>query len=109
MGYSLVNLDAIEPSGPGGAIRFVRRELGLAAFGINWFELLRQLVAEGHEPEALAGLVPEPLRGRLELGSWARSSSIVVFESKRLQSRMRAITPRRRARLRASRAAPARR
>ena|SRR5437763_2090595 len=39
MGWSKVNVEEIEPSGPGGAVRFVRRELGLEAFGINWFEL----------------------------------------------------------------------
>jgi uncharacterized cupin superfamily protein len=39
MGYSVVHLDEIEPAGPGGAVRFVRRELGVEAFGINWFEL----------------------------------------------------------------------
>ena len=39
MGYTHVNVDEIEPSGPGGAVRFVRRELGVEAFGINWFEL----------------------------------------------------------------------
>jgi uncharacterized cupin superfamily protein len=39
MGYSIVHLDDIEPAGPGGAVRFVRRELGVDAFGINWFEL----------------------------------------------------------------------
>jgi quercetin dioxygenase-like cupin family protein len=39
MGYSMVHLDEIEPAGPGGAVRFVRRELGVEAFGINWFEL----------------------------------------------------------------------
>jgi mannose-6-phosphate isomerase-like protein (cupin superfamily) len=39
MGYSVVNVEEIEPAGPGGAVRFVRRELGLLAFGINWFEL----------------------------------------------------------------------
>jgi quercetin dioxygenase-like cupin family protein len=39
MGYSLVHLDDVEPSGAGGAVRFVRRELGVQAFGINWFEL----------------------------------------------------------------------
>jgi hypothetical protein len=27
--YSIVNVDDIEPSGPGGAVRFVRRELGV--------------------------------------------------------------------------------
>jgi hypothetical protein len=39
MGYSIVHVDDIEPGGPGGAVRFVRRELGVEAFGINWFEL----------------------------------------------------------------------
>jgi len=39
MGYSVKNIEEIEASGPGGAVRFVRRELGLEAFGINWFEL----------------------------------------------------------------------
>jgi quercetin dioxygenase-like cupin family protein len=39
MGYSHVNVDDIESSGPGGVVRFVRRELGVQAFGINWFEI----------------------------------------------------------------------
>ena len=39
MGYSKINLDEIEPTGPGGMVRFVRRELDLQAFGINWFQL----------------------------------------------------------------------
>jgi uncharacterized cupin superfamily protein len=39
MGYSVINVDEIEPGGPGGAVRFVRRHLGVEAFGINWFEL----------------------------------------------------------------------
>ena len=39
MGYSAVHLDDIEPGGPGGVVRFVRRELEVEAFGINWFEL----------------------------------------------------------------------
>jgi len=47
MGYSIVNLDKIEPAGPGGVVRFVRRELGVEAFGINWFELPPN--AEGRE------------------------------------------------------------
>jgi quercetin dioxygenase-like cupin family protein len=37
--YSVVNVADIEGAGPGGAVRFVRRELGVEAFGINWFEL----------------------------------------------------------------------
>ena len=47
MGYSLVRLDEIEPSGPGGAVRFIRRELGCEAFGLNWFDLPPN--AEGRE------------------------------------------------------------
>src|SRR5437868_6795563 len=39
MGYSVANVDEIEPAGPGGVVRFVRRELGVEAFGINFFEL----------------------------------------------------------------------
>jgi quercetin dioxygenase-like cupin family protein len=39
MGYSKINLDEIEPTGPGGMVRFVRRELDLQAFGMNWFDL----------------------------------------------------------------------
>ena len=32
-------MEEIEGAGPGGAVRFVRRELGVQAFGVNWFEL----------------------------------------------------------------------
>jgi quercetin dioxygenase-like cupin family protein len=39
MGYSTVNVDDIEGAGPRGGVRFVRRLLGVEAFGINWFEL----------------------------------------------------------------------
>jgi hypothetical protein len=39
MPYSVVNVDEVEGTGPGGAVHFVRRELGVEAFGINWFEL----------------------------------------------------------------------
>jgi hypothetical protein len=46
VGYSVVNVDEIEGAGPGGAVRFVRRELGVEAFGINWFELPPN--AKGH-------------------------------------------------------------
>jgi quercetin dioxygenase-like cupin family protein len=47
MGYAVVHVDEIEGAGPGGAARFVRRELGVEAFGINWFEL--PAGAEGRE------------------------------------------------------------
>ena len=39
MSYSMVHVNEIEGSGPGGAVHFVRRELGVEAFGINWFEI----------------------------------------------------------------------
>ena len=47
MAYSIVHVQDIEGSGPGGAVRFVRRELGVEAFGVNWFELPPS--AEGFE------------------------------------------------------------
>jgi hypothetical protein len=47
--YSLVHVDDIEPGGPGGAVRFVRRELGVEAFGINWFELGPNVVGREHD------------------------------------------------------------
>lgn len=54
MGYSAVNIEDIEGSGPGGAVRFVRRELGVEAFGINWFELGPNQVGHEHD-EARSG------------------------------------------------------
>ena len=33
MSYSKVNVHELEGAGPGGAFRFVRRELGVEAFG----------------------------------------------------------------------------
>jgi quercetin dioxygenase-like cupin family protein len=39
IGYSVIHIDDIEPAGPGGAVRFVRRELGVQAFGINRYDL----------------------------------------------------------------------
>jgi hypothetical protein len=47
VGYSIVNVADLEGAGPGGAARFVRRQLGVEAFGINWFELPPN--AEGRE------------------------------------------------------------
>ena len=47
MAYSVVHLDELEPGGRTGMVKFVRRELGLEAFGLNWFELPPG--AEGHE------------------------------------------------------------
>jgi mannose-6-phosphate isomerase-like protein (cupin superfamily) len=49
VGYSKVNVDEIEGSGPGGAVRFVRRELGVEAFGINWFEIPPNMEGREHD------------------------------------------------------------
>jgi quercetin dioxygenase-like cupin family protein len=49
MGWSVVHVEDIEPAGPGGAVRLVRRELGVEAFGINWFELPPNAVGREHD------------------------------------------------------------
>ena len=49
MGYSAINVDEIEGAGPGGAVRFVRRQLGVEAFGINWFDLPPNAVGREHD------------------------------------------------------------
>lgn len=49
MAYSIVHVEEIEPAGPGGAVRFVRRELGVESFGINWFELPPNAVGREHD------------------------------------------------------------
>jgi mannose-6-phosphate isomerase-like protein (cupin superfamily) len=43
----MVRIDDVEGSGPGGAVKFLRRELGVEAFGVNWFEIPPN--AEGRE------------------------------------------------------------
>jgi hypothetical protein len=52
MSYSVVNIDEVEGAGPGGVVRFVRRQLGVEAFGINWFELPRDTVGLEHDEQA---------------------------------------------------------
>lgn len=49
MSYTVAHVDEIEPGGPGGAVRFVRRELGVDAFGINWFELPPGMEGRDHD------------------------------------------------------------
>jgi len=49
MGYSMIHVNEIEGSGPGGAVHFVRRELGVEAFGINWFEIPPNSVGLEHD------------------------------------------------------------
>src|SRR5690348_1512889 len=52
MAYSVVDVADLEGAGPGGAVRFVRRELGVEAFGINWYEIPPN--AEGREHDESA-------------------------------------------------------
>jgi quercetin dioxygenase-like cupin family protein len=52
MGYSYVDVEAIEPRGPGDAVRFVRRELGATAFGINHFTLPPGTAGREHDESA---------------------------------------------------------
>jgi hypothetical protein len=49
VGYSVANVEEIERAGPGGAVRFVRRELGVQAFGINWYELAPNTRGREHD------------------------------------------------------------
>jgi len=51
MGYSVVNVGELEPAGPGGAVRFVRRELGVEAFGINWYEIPPNTEGREHDEQ----------------------------------------------------------
>jgi quercetin dioxygenase-like cupin family protein len=51
VGYSMVHVDDLPPEGPGGAVRFVRRHLGVGAFGINWFEIPPDTVGREHNEE----------------------------------------------------------
>jgi uncharacterized cupin superfamily protein len=91
IGYSIVNVDEIEPAGPGGAVRFVRRELGVEAFGINWFELPPG--AEGHESD-------ETGSGQEEVNVVVRGSGVYRIDGGEIPVRAGAFlasTPRRRA------------
>jgi hypothetical protein len=47
--HSVIHIDEIEPAGPGGAVRFVRRSLGVEAFGINRFDLPASSTGREHD------------------------------------------------------------
>ena len=49
MGYTKLNVEQIEGAGPGGSFHFVRRELGVRAFGVNWIELGAGAVGHEHD------------------------------------------------------------
>ena len=52
MDYSRVNVHELEAAGPGGAVRFVRRALGVEAFGMTWIELPSDVVGREHDESA---------------------------------------------------------
>ena len=78
MGYSVVNVDELEPAGPGGAVRFVRRALGVEAFGINWFELPPN--SEGKEHDEIAS-------GQEEVNVIVKGSGIYRVDGEELEVR----------------------
>jgi mannose-6-phosphate isomerase-like protein (cupin superfamily) len=49
VGYSKLNIQDVEGAGPGGAFHFVRRELGVLAFGVNWIEIPPGTEGREHE------------------------------------------------------------
>jgi quercetin dioxygenase-like cupin family protein len=71
VGYSIMNVEEIEGAGPGGSFHFVRRELGVEAFGINWIDLPSG--AEGHEHD-------EAESGQEEVNVVVRGSGVYRIE-----------------------------
>jgi len=51
VGYSMVQVDDLPAEGPGDAVRFVRRHLGVSAFGINWFEFAPNATGYEHNEQ----------------------------------------------------------
>ena len=49
MGYSFVDVDALEGEGPGGAVRKLRAALGARAFGFNYFTLPAGVTGREHD------------------------------------------------------------
>jgi mannose-6-phosphate isomerase-like protein (cupin superfamily) len=49
VGWDAVDVKALEPGGPGGMVRFVRKALGARAFGFNYFTLPAHAVGREHD------------------------------------------------------------
>jgi uncharacterized cupin superfamily protein len=77
--YSVVHVDEIEGGGPGGGFHFVRRELGVEAFGINWIELPSG--AEGYEHD-------ESESGQEEVNVCIRGSGVYRVEGEEVPVRV---------------------
>src|ERR1044072_776865 len=76
MGYSITHIDEIEGAGPGGSGRFVRKVLGVQAFGINWFEIAPN--SEGHEHD-------ESESGQEEVNVIIRGSGVYRIEGEEVE------------------------
>jgi hypothetical protein len=72
-------VDELEGSGPGGGFHFVRRELGVEAFGINWIELPPG--AEGYEHD-------ETNSGQEEVNVCVRGSGVYRVEGEEVPVRV---------------------
>src|SRR5260221_442019 len=55
MGFSVLHVEDVPLGGRSGQVRFVRKALGVSAFGINWFELPPNAPGNDHD-ESLAAL-----------------------------------------------------
>src|SRR5207247_1770955 len=75
MAYSITHIDEIEGAGPGGSVRFVRRVLGVEAFGINWFEIAPN--SEGREHD-------ESETGQEEVNVIVRGSGVYRIEGEEI-------------------------
>ena len=49
MGFTFVDIDALEGDGPGGMVRKTRRATGTRAFGFNYFTLPPRIVGREHD------------------------------------------------------------
>jgi mannose-6-phosphate isomerase-like protein (cupin superfamily) len=75
VGYSIVDVAEIEGDGPGGAVRFVRRVLGVEAFGINWFEVPPDMEGREHD---------ETESGQEEVNVIVRGSGTYIVDGERI-------------------------
>jgi hypothetical protein len=78
VGYSVVHVDDLPPEGPGGAVRFVRRHLGVGAFGINWFEIPPNMEGKEHD---------ETRSGQEEVNVVVRGSGVYRIEGEDVPAR----------------------
>ena len=95
VGYAVINVEDLEGASPGGAVRFVHRELGAEAFGINWIELPANAQSWEHdesesEQEEVSLIVRgcgvyrvDARRSRFARGRWNLADSKTTIEELR--------------------------